>query len=167
MKAFQIKRRPLPQHELNITSLLDILTILLFFLVQSISVSDAEFSVKKGIRLPESDSQTKPQESLVLIVSQDSISTKDETLVNLSNGKVPNQILASDGRTILPLEGFLKKQLAKRENFFKEVGDASQLGLNQILIQADRDIPFSLLKYVFFTTANAGFGDYQFLVTQR
>lgn len=64
------KREKRENMELDITSLLDILVILLVFLLKSYSASELRLDVAKGIRLPSSDSKTMGNHALIIQMNQ-------------------------------------------------------------------------------------------------
>ena len=55
------KKREALEYTLNVTSLMDVLTVLLFFLIKSYSVSAAALQVPQGMRLPASTVKVAPR----------------------------------------------------------------------------------------------------------
>jgi len=77
------KRRKEPA-QLKMTSMMDILTVLLLFLLKSFVVEGEVITPASGVELPESHSQTTPQESLVVAIDQTRVSVGGEIVADLA-----------------------------------------------------------------------------------
>ena len=67
-------------------------------------------------------------------------------------------IARSEGRLIAPLHQWMMLQRSKA---------ADTAAAHQVMIQSDREIPFSIVKKVLYTCSKAGFSDYSILVIQK
>jgi biopolymer transport protein ExbD len=141
---------------LNLVSLMDIFTILVFFLL----VNSSEVEVlpnAKDVQLPESIAETKARESVVILV------TDSEILVQ---GRVIGQIedvLATDELIIPRLKAELEAQ-AGRSLLVNE--DDETLG-REVTIMGDKEIPYHLLKRVMATCTAADYGRLSLAVLQK
>lgn len=148
-------RRHRGSSKLNLVSLMDIFTILVFFLL--INSSDVEvLQNNKAIKLPESISEKQPQNNLIVSVSHDNIL--------VGGRKVANTPVA------LKLKGTeikgLKKELeylAKRKPFRDE--EDAKKG-RAVTIMGDKGIPYELLKKVMTTCAKSGYVNISLAVSQ-
>ncbi len=81
------KHREAADFSLNITSLMDVLTVLLFFLLKSFSVTDSALSVPQGIRLPSSATDARIEETVTLALLKDQIQVSGQSVMKLDRGK--------------------------------------------------------------------------------
>jgi len=138
---------------LNLVSLMDIFTILVFFLL----VNSGEVQVlpnAKALALPESAAEKKPKETLVVMVNHDAILVQGHQVVDLSNP-------LSAATIILPLKEELLRHAAHSK--------ASRLEpfKGDITIMGDKAIPYSLLKRIMATCADSEYPHVSLAVLQR
>ena len=139
---------------LNLVSLMDIFTILVFFLL--INSSDVEvLSTEKSIRLPESIASQKPDTTLLIKVNNE-----DLLVGTLAVAKVKD-ILASPDLVIPLLEKELQYQAGRRPatELEKEKGRA-------VTIMGDQAVPYELLKRIMTTCAANDYRDISLAVSQ-
>lgn len=141
---------------LNLTSLMDVFTILVFFLLANSSSSEV-LSTPKQIILPDSVVETKPRETVVIMVSPDTVLVQGEIavatteLLNSADGIIPGITGRLDhlkGNII----GTSTKTVAKSQ---------------EITILADKTIPFRVLKKIMATCTASGYGKISLAVIQR
>ncbi len=152
MKRFLKKKRKPPSTEmsLQITSMADIFTILLVFLLKSYSVGALEVQPSRGLELPLANRTDAAEERISLEVS--------ETLVQL------------DGKPVLPLRNFELEGATRLEPLGKALGE-KRTGLGddskgKLLLIADARVPFETLEIVMKTAAQQGFADLKLAVVQ-
>ncbi len=143
------------QAPFNIVSLMDIFTILVFFLL--VNASDPTVLPNaKGIEMPQSIAEQKPRVSVVLMLSQQDISLQGEKVVkssDISNNK------KSDVQ---------KLQIALQDEMQKVASNDSETsGPYEITIMGDKEVPFSLIKRVMQICSSAGFEQISLSVIQR
>lgn len=167
MALVRKKKRHMLEMGLNITSLIDVLTVILFFLVKSMSVTTAAVKPPPDIRLPAAVSNSKVVEATSVALSLRDLRVNGQVILTLKNGKFAAAQLSRDGQEIKVLQTALTKERQKKLALFKGVSGKKFLAPRKILIQADKDLPFDTIKYVLHTAAVAGYTDYQFVVIQR
>lgn len=138
---------------LNLVSLMDIFTILVFFLL----VNSGEVQVlpnAKALKLPESIAEKKPHETLVLMVNQEEILLRGQRVVDL-------HAPLADAVIIQPLADALKQQadIAKTNTLVPFKGE--------ITIMGDKEIPYTLLKRTMATCALSDYPKISLAVQQR
>ena len=141
--------------DMNLVSLIDVFTILIFFLLSN-SGGVEILPSPKAVQLPESMSQKAPKETVLVTV------TGSEILVG---GKVVASVrdaLAVDSDLIQPLKAELDIE-ASREVILKENESDSK----RVTIMGDKDIPYRLLRKIMVTSARSNFSDVSFAVRQR
>lgn len=142
--------------KMNLTSLMDVFTILVFFLlVNSGSVEVME--TPKTVSLPESRVEAKPRETVVIFVS------KDEILVQ---GKVVAQVadlLEADSASI---DSIIDRLAEVSTNI---IGPATKVvaGSQEITILADREVPFAVIKRIMSACTGQGYGQVSLAVIQK
>jgi biopolymer transport protein ExbD len=138
---------------LNLVSLMDIFTILVFFLlVTSSDVQDLPST--RSIEMPESVSQDKPRETVVVLVSQDQILVDGKPVLSVADA------LGIEGNTLIPL----KVALAAQSERMIRGGDA---GDQEVTIMGDKTVPYRLLRKVMATCTEADYGRVSLAVIQR
>lgn len=143
---------------LMLASMLDILMAILFFLLKNYSSTVSDFTLTKDIRLPYSSATMPPMPALQLVVTQQSILLDNKEIAKVVNGEVDRKALWRDGVSIVPLMQELKKH-KDRTLYIQNKNDANSFS-GAIVMQADKDLRFSLLKKVIYT---AGVSDFVML----
>ena len=149
-------RRKVRNAGINLVSLMDIFTILVFFLL--VNSADVEtISTKDGIKLPESISEMKPRETLIITVN--------ETDILVQGRKVSDvvEVLGSDSEIITSLKRELEFQLDK-----SKVKEALRENVSaEVTIMGDKNIPYKLLKKIMLTCAESNYGNISLAVQQK
>ncbi len=142
--------------KLNLVSLMDIFTILVFFLL--VNSGDVEvLQADKSIKLPMSLSEQKPDNNLVVLVSSDNI------LVNGQKIATIKELAASKDQEFAPLSKELKYHAQKAGPLPAE----KQLTGRPVTIMADQGVVYSTLKKVMATCALSEYRDIALAVTQK
>jgi biopolymer transport protein ExbD len=138
---------------LMLTSMLDILTTILFFLMKNYSQVQSDFNVGKDISLPYSSSVTPPVNALQMVVTQKAIMVDQEKVADIVNGDIPKEDLAQ-GILVKSLALKLKKQ--KDRNIVQN--DVDKKGFaGTIVMQADKGLQFNVLKKILYTAQLSDF----------
>jgi len=140
--------------DMNLVSLIDVFTILIFFLMSNVGVET--LATTRAVKLPESLAQKTPKETLMVVV------TGSEILVNTKVVASVVDAIAVEGDLIQPLKAELDLQVG-REVVLK----ANEADSKRITIMGDKDIPYKLLRKVMATAARSGYTDVSFAVRQR
>jgi biopolymer transport protein ExbD len=139
----------------NMVSLMDIFTILVFFLL--VSSSDVEeLQNNKSIRLPESTAEKKPKETLVVMVNNEDIIIKGQKVASVNDA-------INNNESTIPL---LKKELEYQVNRSKQSLAPGEKFVGEITIMGDRAIPYKLLKKIMVTCAQAEYTKLSLAVNQ-
>jgi len=144
---------------LQITSMIDIFTIMVFFLLKSYSASSVvNTGPTSEIHLPSSMSETSAVESLKVIVSKTGIFVDDKKVLNLADGKIAkDQTENNDPQFIKALFEELDKQAQKSRDIASVNEDHKFEG--KIVMQADEGLSYDPLKKVMYTATLAGYND--------
>lgn len=141
--------------DLNLVALIDIFTILIFFLLSSASGVELLPS-SKAVKLPQSISDKSPRETVVVMVSQTDIVVDGRKVASVS------EVMAAAGDLIAPLKDELDLQAGR-----KVIRAENQAQTKAVTIMGDKDIPYQLLRKVMYTAARANFSDVSFAVTRK
>ena len=141
--------------DMNLVSLIDVFTILIFFLLSSASGVELLPS-PKAVKLPDSIADKQPKQTVIVVVSATEIIVDGRKVADVAS--VVNQT----GDLIEPLKAELDIQ-ANRQVIRKENEAVSK----NVTIMGDKEIPYSLLRKIMVTCARANFSDVSFAVRRK
>ena len=142
--------------DMNLVSLIDVFTILIFFLLSN-SGGIETLPSPKAVLLPESVAETTPRDTVVVIVSG------TEILVDGRKVASVRDVLAQQSDLVEPLKAELDLLQSSRQVIRTENEALSK----RITIMGDKEIPYRLLRKIMVTSARANFSDVSFAVRQR
>ena len=138
--------------DMNLVSLIDVFTILIFFLLSN-SGGVETLPSPKAVHLPESVADKAPRETVIVVVSGTEILVGGRRIASVA------EVMATEGDLIAPLKADLEQQ-ASRQVIRKE----NEADAKRLTIMGDKDIPYRLLRKIMFTGARANFADVSFAV---
>lgn len=141
---------------LNLTSLMDVFTILVFFLLANSSSSEV-LTTPKQIKLPDSVIEAKPRETVVILVSPESVLVQGEPVIGTP------ELLESKQGTVAAIS----ERLANLQRNIIGISTKTIVESKEITILADKTIPFSVLKKIMSTCTLAGYGKISLAVNQK
>jgi len=141
--------------DMNLVSLIDIFTILIFFLLFNMGVAEI-LPNSKSIKLPESTAEKPPREAVVVMVSQNDIIVDGRKVAAVAD------VLKSEGDLIPTLKAEL--DLLRSRQVIRAENEAST---RAITIMGDKEIPYQLLRKVMVTCARADYTDMSFAVQKK
>jgi biopolymer transport protein ExbD len=141
---------------MSLVSLMDIFTILVFFLLVNQSEVQA-LDVPKNIQLPESMALARPSETVVVMVTPDQILVQGKPVASTRD------VEASEDLVIQPLRDALK---AQTDRFLRASAQADIAG-REITILGDKNVPYRVLKKIMATCTDADYGKLSLAVLQR
>lgn len=145
-RRFQLPDNRNQSFTLNITSMTDMFTILLVFLLQSYAATSVPIETPNTLALPLSDSEKNPVHAAKLAVSRNELIFEKEKIADLDQQQIrSSDVEATDSDFIKPLFA----QLQKLDNKQSENGT--------LLLQADQSTPYSTLRKVLYTASMAGY----------
>lgn len=157
---------------LNITAMLDIMTIILVFLLKTLGESSGSVPQNKDLMLPKSVIQTQPaQEGVRVTVSKSQVLVGNDKVLDLPN----SQSLAQSGVEARHKRGAnslyivpLGNALASARQVDRALREAKGLdpSSSEAIIIADGTIPYRLFIEVLFTLGQNEFGKYHLMVMQ-
>jgi biopolymer transport protein ExbD len=168
-KRAQRKSRNSSALDMNLVALIDIFTILIFFLLSSATGVEL-LTAPNAAKLPEAKVETSPKETVTVVVTGDDIvvqgrkvasiqavnAQQDDVIVAL---KAELELLAT--RTLVPAAAAIAAAPADAPP------GAVPVVNKQLTIMGDKDIPYSLLRKVMVTGARANYSDVSFAVRKK
>ena len=155
-KRAQRRQRNKTLVDLNLVSLIDIFTILIFFLLAN--ASDVEVLPNtKAVKLPESTAEKAPKETVVVVVSDEDIIVQGRKVASVA------EVLNSGLEVIEPLQAELEHQ-SGRAVIDQNAKDKAN---KDITIMGDKEIPYKLLRKVMVTCAHANYSNIAFAVLRK
>ena len=129
----------------QLTSLIDVMTVLLLFLLQNFSAEGNLITTQKDIAIPYSEVITTPLPAYMVQITEDEV--RVQGVFAIKNADFEN----SDELVIPKLVEILKK------------GGYDK----RIIIEADKNLPFNIVKRVCYSCSVAGFEDFEILTTKE
>ena len=141
--------------KMNLTSLMDVFTILVFFLLVNSATTEV-LETPKQITLPSSTIEDKPRETVVIFVSPEEITVQGE--------------VATTTNALLSLKGSNVPAIAERleELRMSVIGTSTQAVAQsqEVTVLADRTVPFEIVKRVMSTCTHQGYTKISLAVLQ-
>lgn len=144
----------------TLTSLMDILTCLLFFVLKSFVAGGEVTAPPPGLDLPKSTADHPQTASLVVAIDRGSILVGSERIVSVQDAEASPQML------IQPLATRLEAARDQMDDIRRRQG-SDTTAARVVTIQGDENIEFRVLEKVMYTLNQAGFEDIALAVIKR
>ena len=142
--------------KMNLTSLMDVFTILVFFLlVNSGSVEVME--APKEITLPESHIEAKPRETVVIFVSPEEVLVQGKRVAQTSD------VLETPDATFDPIT----TRLAELRDSVIGPSTMAVAGSQEVTILADKSVPFIVVRRIMSICTGEGYENVSLAVIQK
>ena len=141
---------------LNLVSLMDIFTILVFFLL--VNSSDVEILPNtKDLQLPESIAEEKAKETVVILIGEEDIIVQGTPVAKVAD------VMKIKGNDIPALREALVSQ---NDRVLRREAQENIEG-REVTIMGDKEIPYRLLKKVMATCTASDYGQISLAVLQK
>jgi biopolymer transport protein ExbD len=147
-KTFTRSRAKAQPMEIDITSLLDILVILLVFLLKSYNASDLKLDLVKNLTVPDSKARKLGNHAIIVQVDKNNNIWIDKKLI----GSIP-----STGSEIPSLKAILED----KKKLDRAPANKKSKAINFVF---DKKTPYRSLQKVMHTSAISGFSEFKFIV---
>ena len=152
----RMSRNRLKITKMNLTSLMDVFTILVFFLlVNSGSVELVE--APKNVTLPESKVESKPRETVVIFVSPVDVLVQGVLVARVDD------ILEGRAGTIDPIN----TRLAELKKNIVGPSTLTVAASQEVTILADKSVPFVVIRKIMSTCTDEGYENVSLAVIQK
>lgn len=141
---------------LSLVSLMDVFTILVFFLLVNSSSSDV-MEPPKNIKLPDSSVEAKPRETVIVMITPEQVLVQGEPVISTQ------EVIDSKA----PIIEQVKARLILQQK--KVIGISTKVVAEgkEVTVLAHRTVPFHLMKKVMASCASAGYGKISLAVIQK
>lgn len=141
--------------KMNLTSLMDVFTILVFFLLVNSGQSEI-LETPKQVKLPESTTESAPHETVVIFVSPEQIVVQGEPVISMAD------VMATPGR-IEPIGARLEALKGTVIGRSTQAVAESQ----EVTVLADKSVPFDVIRRVLSTCTAQGYTNISLAVMQK
>jgi len=148
--------RGLSSGGLNLVSLMDVFTILVFFLLVNSSSSDV-MEPPKNIQLPASAVEEKPRETVIVMITPEQILVQGEPVISTQE--------ALESKVAI-IEA-VKQRLLLQQKKVIGISTKTVSQSKEVTVLAQRTIPFRLMKKVMASCTSAGYGKISLAVIQK
>ena len=154
-------KRNKAEGEINLVSMIDMLTVLVFFLLVYTTTEIDILPSAKDVQLPASMAEQNAREAVVVIISETEIVMEGQSLGRISD------ILASKELIIPSLKAALENQVEKVLTDDSTKTEEERIASREVTIMADKEVPYQLLKRVMATSTAADYGQLSLAVLQK
>jgi biopolymer transport protein TolR len=149
-------RKHTTEGHLALVPFIDMLTIMVVFLLMHTADVDI-LPNTKNIQIPQSVSDVKPHETVVVMLTRDSLYVDGRLVANVAD------LSGNDSATIEPLKVALMSQ---SDRILKDAA-GNEIARREVTIMGDKAVPYSLLKKVMATCTTADFGKVSLAVLEK
>ena len=153
----RMKRRKTSLPKLNLTSLMDVFTVLVFFLIFNSSATVETLQTPKQIKLPESVVEEKPRETVVIFVGKEEVLIQGVPVARVSD------IEAMGNVEIEPIG----VRLAELSDSVIGLSTQAVAESQEVTVLADKTVPFNVLKKIMATCTAQGYTRVSLAVVQK
>ncbi len=152
---------------LTITSLIDILTVLLMFLIKSYSATPVNITMSDELTLPDSSALLEPEDAVPIAVTTRQILVNDRAVATIQGGKVEaaHKDGGDEGYLIRPLRDALAEEAEHQRRIASH--NIAQDFTGTALLIAHRDTSFRVISEVLYSAGQAEFSQFRFTVIKR
>ena len=150
--------------ELNITAMMDIMTIILVFLIKSYTASSVTITPSEDIRPPLSSTRLTPKDTIAITVTPRHIMVGDKVKATLEKNMQPRAD-EMQGKLILPVDAALKKEVEKLK-YIAERNPTAPF-MHEVSIIGDRRVSYELLSSVLYTAGQNELENFRFVVISK
>ncbi len=150
--------------ELNITAMMDIMTIILVFLIKSYTASSVTMTASEDVRPPLSTTRLTPKDTVAITVTPRHILVGDKVKATLDKAMQPRKEEMA-GKLILPLDVALKKEVEKLK-YIAERNPTAPF-MHEVSIIGDRRVSYELLSSVLYTAGQNELENFRFVVISK
>ena len=145
---------------INLVAMIDMLTVLVFFLLVYSTEQITVVPDRKEVQLPESISETNIDNTVVVIVGETEIVVHGRPIAQIA------EVIAADDVVIPELQAELEADATDMVRL-AALPEEERIAARKVTIMADKELPFVLLRKVMATSTAAGYGQLSLAVLQK
>jgi biopolymer transport protein ExbD len=143
----------------QLTSLVDVLTLILIYLLKSFSAEGEIVTITKDLILPASTAQKRPELKVKLTINNSVLMAEDKIVADVG------EVLNSEELIIPGLNAWLQLRREATEKISKYSSKTKFTG--EILILGDKRIRFRLIKKIMYTCGQQGYNNFSLVVQKK
>jgi biopolymer transport protein ExbD len=152
-------------NSLQITSMMDMMTIILTFLLKSVGQEPIPINQNDDLRLTYSTSEITPEDMLILSITRTTVMVEDEGVVPIQDGRIDEQALQSESSDIVPrIQQEVEERLAQQEEWSRQLGRTYE---RTATIVSDGRAPYRIITQVMMSASAGGVENFKFAILQR
>lgn len=160
------KKRMEEQGALNINSMMDLMTIILVFLIDSYGNNPIQVKASPDLLIPRSNSQLTPEDTMQITITRKAIVVGDNHVVNVKDGQIDKTQKRGGENSlyIQPLFDTLTEEVSKH----KQIAALRKQPFEGVVtIVADRTTPYRLVTEVMYTAGQAQLNKFKFAIVKQ
>lgn len=142
--------------KMNLTSLMDVFTILVFFLLVNTGAVEV-MEAPKNMTLPEARVDAKPRETVVIFVSPDEVLVQGKIVASVAD------ILDGEAEMVEPITS----RLAELRDNIVGPSTLAVAGSQEVTILADKSVPFLVIRKIMSACTGEGYENVSLAVIQK
>jgi hypothetical protein len=158
--------------------MMDVLIIIVIFLLKSYGLSIMQVPQQDKLELPKSKASELFGEGIVLMIAQDQVLVDNEPVLQFKGNfeekkfELPDGAMdpMNDGRGILAVFDVLKRKKEEFDNIASRTEnpqEALKKWKGELLVQADKEVPYELIRNVMYTAGMAGYKQFRLTVQKE
>ncbi|WP_129648464.1 ExbD/TolR family protein [Peristeroidobacter agariperforans] len=149
------RSQPRSDAELNLIPLIDIMSVMVaFLLIYSTEVEVVQNS--KGIEIPQSTAEVKPQNTVVVMITKEHVFVQGEAVATIA------EVQGTQTPLVEPLREVLERPMLTGKK-----SDADTVAASEVTVIADKSLPFDIVKRVMATCSASSYGKISLAVLQK
>lgn len=149
------RSQPRSDAELNLIPLIDIMSVMVaFLLIYSTEVEVVQNS--KGIEIPQSTAEVKPQNTVVVMITKEHVFVQGEAVTTIA------EVQSMQTPLVEPLRDVLERPMLTGKK-----SDADAVAASEVTVIADKSLPFDIVKRVMATCSASSYGKISLAVLQK
>lgn len=149
------RTQPRSDAELNLIPLIDIMSVMVaFLLIYSTEVEVVQNS--KGIEIPQSTAEVKPQNTVVVMITKEHLFVQGEAVATIA------EVQGMQTPLVEPLRDVLERPMLTGKQ-----SDADAVAASEVTVIADKSLPFDIVKRVMATCSASSYGKISLAVLQK
>jgi len=147
------RSKPREDAELNLIPLIDIMSVMVaFLLIYSTEVENVQNS--KGVEIPQSTAEVKPQSSVVVMITKEHVFVQGEPVATIA------EVQGAATPLVEPLRAVLERPMLVD-------GGKDATSSREVTVIADKSLPFEVVKRVMATCSSSTYGKISLAVLQK
>jgi hypothetical protein len=164
-KAVKKAQRRLKKEEkagLGMTSLMDIVSIIVVYLLKSYASDPVLITPIAEQKIPLSTMDAPIKEGVPVYISSRELIFMEKPLAQLTDGELPDTVV--QGHTIVPFFELLEEETEKSKQLYEQRGED---WVGHLIVIGDEALKFSTLVDVMYTAGRLEYSEYSFCIIQK